>query len=183
VRRTLWWWVVGVIAVSILAADIVTGPYIQFPILFVIPVGLGAWYLNRGAGIISALVLVGCRFGIAITLEENVIPDWAAAVNAGIRLIVLVGLAVLLVAAREKRALALRVHILEGILPICSFCKKIRRPDGVWEQIETYVSNRSDARFSHSFCEACGRKHYGEYVTSSDSKDAEPGAAPDRGGQ
>ena len=64
--------------------------------------------------------------------------------------------------ASRSSALAKRVQVLEGILPICSFCKKIRRPDGQWEQIETYIGKRSAAQFSHGFCEACGREHYGK---------------------
>ena len=180
--RTLWWCVLVFVSVGILALDIVTDPHIEFPIVFVIPVGGGAWRLSRTAGIVTAFVLVGCRFGIAMTLERDLIPVWAAAVNAGIRLIVLIGLAALIAAALEKRVLAQRVRVLKGILQICMFCKKIRRPDGVWEQIEVYVSKRSAAQFSHTFCEACGREQYGEYSRSPDSKDAEPGAAPDRGG-
>jgi hypothetical protein len=52
------------------------------------------------------------------------------------------------------------IRILEGLLPMCSFCKRIREDDGHWRQLETYIAERSDARFSHTFCEECGRKHY-----------------------
>jgi len=83
---------------------------------------------------------------------------------------VLVALAVLVAkVAQQRQMLAERVQILEGLLPICGFCKKIRRPDGVWEPIERYVSQRSAAAFSHSVCEACGREHYGKHFRSSDS--------------
>ena len=44
------------------------------------------------------------------------------------------------------------VKTLRGILPICSFCKKIRDDKGYWNQVEVYVKNRSDADFSHSIC-------------------------------
>lgn len=52
------------------------------------------------------------------------------------------------------------IHALHGILPICSFCKCIRNDAGEWEQIETYIHNRSAAKFSHSFCPRCAEKHY-----------------------
>jgi hypothetical protein len=182
VTRIRWWCALGLLSAGIIELDIVTAPYIHFPIMFVIPVGLGAWYLSRGAAIGFAVVLVGCRFGIVVALEREFIPVWAAAVNAGIRLVVLVGLAEMVSVALQKRILAERVQLLEGLLSICSFCKKIRRPDGMWDHIEVYVSERSNAQFSHGFCEACAREHYGEYLRSPDSKGAEPGAAPDRRG-
>ncbi|MCB1644983.1 MAG: hypothetical protein KDI36_06000 [Pseudomonadales bacterium] len=52
------------------------------------------------------------------------------------------------------------VNVLRGILPVCSFCKKIRDDQGDWQPMEHYISSRSDARFSHSFCPECGEKHY-----------------------
>jgi hypothetical protein len=52
------------------------------------------------------------------------------------------------------------VKILRGILPICSFCKKIRNDKGYWDQVEIYVGQHSDAEFSHSICPECVDKHY-----------------------
>ena len=174
--RVRWWSILVVLSSGVVLLDIATGRYIMFPVVFVIPVGLAGWYLGRDAGIGFAVALVGCRVGILVVLEPELTPVWAVAVNAGIRMVVLVGLAVLVAkVAQQKRMLAERVQDLEGLLPICAFCKKIRRPDGVWEQIETYVSQRSDAEFSHGFCEACEREHYGKYYRYSDLKDAKPG--------
>lgn len=176
------WWIALVLAsIAIVALDIATGPYVLFPILFVVPVGLGAWHLGRGAGIGLAVALVGCRFWIAVVLEAGVTPTWAAAMNATIRLVVLVGLAALFAkVAQQQRALAERVHVLEGFLPICGFCKKIRRDDGQWEQIESYISQRTAAQFTHGFCETCGREHYAELYAARESGAVGPGAAPDR---
>ena len=52
------------------------------------------------------------------------------------------------------------LRTLEGILPICSFCHRIRAEDGTWERLEHYVSDRSEARFSHGFCPECEAQHY-----------------------
>lgn len=60
---------------------------------------------------------------------------------------------------RLQKALS-EVKKLEGLLPICANCKKIRDDQGDWTQIETYVSARSDAEFSHGFCPDCARKLY-----------------------
>lgn len=53
-----------------------------------------------------------------------------------------------------------RVKTLSGLLPICASCKKIRDDQGYWNQLETYIVNRSDAEFSHSICPDCARKLY-----------------------
>ncbi|MFH1744108.1 MAG: hypothetical protein ABIH23_34325 [bacterium] len=55
-----------------------------------------------------------------------------------------------------------RIKYLEGILPICAFCKKIRVGEK-WIPVEEYVIDHSDAHFTHGFCPECGREHYGEY--------------------
>jgi hypothetical protein len=53
-----------------------------------------------------------------------------------------------------------RVKYLEGLLPICSFCKKIRVGKD-WVPVERYIEERSDADFSHSLCPDCLREQYG----------------------
>jgi hypothetical protein len=52
------------------------------------------------------------------------------------------------------------VERLEGLLAICSFCKNIRNANGEWEPLETYISKRSEAQFSHSFCPTCLERYY-----------------------
>ena len=56
--------------------------------------------------------------------------------------------------AQLQQALA-SVRQLQGLLPICSYCKRIRNDDNYWEQLETYVSEHSEASFSHSICPNC----------------------------
>ncbi len=48
-----------------------------------------------------------------------------------------------------------QVKRLEGILPICSYCKKIRDDQDYWQNVENYVATHSDAEFSHGICPAC----------------------------
>ncbi len=60
------------------------------------------------------------------------------------------------------------VKTLSGLLPICSWCKKIRDDKGYWSQIERYVSKHSEANFSHSVCPDCMEKHYPEVTDSSE---------------
>jgi DNA-binding response OmpR family regulator len=52
-----------------------------------------------------------------------------------------------------------RVNTLQGLLPICSFCKKIRDDQNYWTEVESYVSKASGAEFSHGVCPDCYDKH------------------------
>jgi len=55
------------------------------------------------------------------------------------------------------------VKTLQGFLPICAACKNIRNDQGYWEQIEKYISDRSEAQFSHGICPDCIEKLYPDY--------------------
>lgn len=52
------------------------------------------------------------------------------------------------------------VRTLEGFIPICSHCKKMREDDGYWSRIEEYLEKRSTALFTHSICDECVQKYY-----------------------
>ncbi len=56
-----------------------------------------------------------------------------------------------------------KVKLLEGVLPVCSFCKKIREGKE-WVPIESYIRDRSQADFTHGLCPDCLKKHYGLQV-------------------
>ncbi|RJP85758.1 MAG: CBS domain-containing protein [Desulfobacteraceae bacterium] len=60
-----------------------------------------------------------------------------------------------------KEALG-QIKTLQGLLPICSVCKKIRDDKGYWNQIEHYISEHSEAQFSHGICPPCAKKLYPE---------------------
>ncbi len=54
-----------------------------------------------------------------------------------------------------------RIQYLEGLLPVCSFCKKIRMGDR-WVPFEEYITEHSEAVFSHGICPKCIEEHYSE---------------------
>jgi len=56
------------------------------------------------------------------------------------------------------------IKVLKGILPICSHCKQIRDTEGNWNRMEKYVSERSEAEFTHGVCPECLEKHYFDSV-------------------
>jgi len=55
------------------------------------------------------------------------------------------------------------IKTLRGILPICANCKKIRDDEGYWQQVEIYVRDHSEARFSHGMCPDCMQDFYPEF--------------------
>jgi response regulator RpfG family c-di-GMP phosphodiesterase len=62
-----------------------------------------------------------------------------------------------------EEALA-KVNELEGLLPICSYCKKVRDDGNYWHQVESYITERSGARFSHGVCPDCYEEHLKPYL-------------------
>jgi hypothetical protein len=125
-----------------------------------------------------------------IDLAEIRAPFVKAAFISGLLAIVIIGLGVGLffkitdpllkglydTVAKLEKALA-EVKTLRGILPICSFCKKIRDDDDSWHQIESYVKERSDADFSHGICPACLQRHYPEEYAAMQSEKVDPGTS------
>ncbi|MEP6668021.1 MAG: PAS domain-containing protein [Chthoniobacter sp.] len=61
---------------------------------------------------------------------------------------------------RERDEALAEVRVLRGMLSICSGCKSIRDPAGEWRPVEQYVSERTDATFSHGMCPACAAKYF-----------------------
>ncbi len=58
-----------------------------------------------------------------------------------------------------EKALAC-VKQLQGLLPICSYCKKIRNDKNYWQQVDIYISQHSKAEFTHGLCPECLEKYY-----------------------
>jgi CheY-like chemotaxis protein len=86
-------------------------------------------------------------------------------------------------AERERLIIELQeslAHIktLNGLLPICASCKKIRDDRGYWEAVEVYISDHSEAEFTHGICPDCARKLYAEYFGDEDGLEVGQGDSP-----
>jgi len=62
----------------------------------------------------------------------------------------------------ELQTAGSEINLLQGLLPICSSCKRIRDDSGYWEQIESYVQSHSNATFTHGICPECSDQLYGK---------------------
>lgn len=106
----------------------------------------------------------------AAPLEEEMEPlrrsfelgamDYISKPFSAIELIMRVKSALFLEKQRKDLEIALiTIKSLEKLLPICSYCKKIRSDESFWEEVEVYISDHTDTMFSHSICPDCYEKH------------------------
>ena len=143
------------ISLVVIALDYLSGPVIQFPALFIIPISLAAWYNGRIWGLVLALILPLVRLYLTTILDT----PWTfteAEINAVIRMAVLGSFAILVDrVAVQAKALSERVEILEGMLPVCAICKRIRGEGTKWQPLEHYVLTQSKDQISHEICPDC----------------------------
>jgi phosphoserine phosphatase RsbU/P len=102
----------------------------------------------------SADIIVGLEAGADEYLVKPFDPnELRARVQTGVRILNLQQRLVQKIGALEE-ALA-NVKQLRGLLPMCSYCKRIRDDGDYWQQLETYIGDHSDAEFSHGICPTC----------------------------
>lgn len=156
-------WVI--LAFLILVIDFFTGPFIQFPFLFILPVIFSSWYNGRwwGVGFSIVLPLIRLYYNIIWTIPWSIL---FSITNAVIRIFVLALLAYLIDrVAKESTAAKKEVRLLEGLLPICASCKKIRDSENEWQPLEAYITRHSEAKFTHGVCPECAQRLYGVDLT------------------
>lgn len=155
--NALWWLALGG---AMLAIDHVGSPGAQYPVVYAVPVVLAAWYSGRWPSLALAISVPLLR------LLFLVAPN-SAPINVTLLLLTLFrGVVIAFLGlwfarlADLERDLDRRVKVLEGMLSICAFCKKIKNERGEWEQLEGFISRSSEAEFSHGLCPSCGDTHY-----------------------
>ena len=101
-----------------------------------------------------------------LLLEGYVVPFVFGGISGGI-----IGFYICLI-KKYNLLLKERVNTLESFLPICSNCKKIRKPESnsnkqdSWIPIELYISTKTASRFSHSICPGCAEQLYGDSLNN-----------------
>ncbi len=152
------------LAGAVLIADFYTPPVILFPIFFILPVLLIAWHDRLSRALLAVALLCAVR----ISFHFHWGLPWGLAavfINAAIRWAVLSLVAILTSrVANHTRTMRRRVRQLEGMLPICGFCKDIRDDAGGWVKLENYISRHSEAQFTTGVCPGCAEKHYSAYL-------------------
>jgi hypothetical protein len=171
IGREEWFWrVFGIVFTLVVAViDYVTGDEIDVVFFYIVPLALASWKLSRNEAIVAA-VFCTVAWLVEVLLYNRpvshpLIPYWNALMLLGIFLTVVLSLGSLKKSFAEQRRLIdelqsalANVKALRGLLPICSWCKKIRDDRGYWQAVETYLVDHSHAEFTHGICPECLRK-------------------------
>jgi predicted RNA-binding Zn-ribbon protein involved in translation (DUF1610 family) len=67
------------------------------------------------------------------------------------------------------------IKTLQGLIPICAWCKKIRDDQGFWKSVEAYIEEHTAAEFTHGMCPECGEKAIAEFRKIKNAGTAEHG--------
>jgi hypothetical protein len=146
------------LAVIFLAADYYAGPTIQFPIAFIFPVALAAWHGGIRWGLFFALCQPVARFAFNLYWDAPW-PMMVSIVNLLIRIAVLCSFAWLVAyTVRQRR----RIAALEGLLPVCAWCRRIRDEQNSWQSLDSYLVKRAELDVTHGICPDCQSKHFPE---------------------
>jgi hypothetical protein len=154
----MWWLALGAVMLWI---DYLTSRAGQFPVIYALPVILAAWYSGKWPAVGLAIAVPVFRLLVLVMPLSSPEGMTSHVIATAARGIFIIFLALWFARLAEfERDLQKQVKVLEGLLPICAFCKNIRNEVGDWEGLERFISRRSEAEFSHGICPSCAEKHY-----------------------
>jgi len=112
-----------------------------------------------GIVLVSSILTI---IGIFYSPQPLVVPLWKVITNRALALFAMWIIAILLyhrnaLIARREEAMT-RIQLLEGLLPICAECKKIRDQADTWHQLEAYLTAHSNVTFTHGICPQCEKR-------------------------
>jgi hypothetical protein len=157
----------GVLIIGLI--DWLTGFELNFFVFYFLPVSIAAWYVGQ-AGSVWIAVFSAFVWFTADALSGHVHSlHFYAVWNTMVRLVsfIVIGASlskIRLMLDRERKLhedlqqSISQVKVLESFLPICCECKKIRDDEGHWQQLEKYISEHTNSRFSHGYCPECAKK-------------------------
>ncbi len=156
--------VLGVVA----TLDAVTPIELGFSAFYVIPVLIATWGIGTSRGLAFALLSACCWYCVDLTtgrpLHHEFYRVWDSLNHLMSYSLIALVTGNLKQAFRRERQLRLdrdqalkNVRELEGLLPICAWCKKVRDDDGYWQELEAYLGPRTKASFTHGICSDCAK--------------------------
>jgi len=144
------------------------------------------WHMPQMDGIelcqaIRTVLKMGYTYFVLISATPLDVEKYASATAQGIddflvKPIRPQEIAIRLLVAERIIKFTTEIKQLKTLLPICSYCKKIRNDDNYWKQIETYISETTGSFFSHGICPTCYehivKPELAQYMRKSDEKEA-----------
>jgi hypothetical protein len=160
----------GIVALTLFVGfvDYISGYELNFFAFYFLPVGFTAWYLGLVPSVVVS-VLCATIWYFADFYSGHEYSAYIYAIwNTIIRMVsfLVVGWALSRLreifkkeqkTSEELRKALSEVKVLEGMLPICASCKKIRNAKGEWQQLEVYLGQKTNAEFTHGLCPQCGK--------------------------
>jgi len=157
-RRLLW----GLLSLTCVALDYLSGPTIQFPLFYLVPISLAAWYEGRVWGVALAVALPLIRLSLR-TAWDTPPTLWASVANAGIRITVFVAFAWLIARTATQMRQLRRMRQMEMMLGLCTVCGQIHdKVAGEWQPLEKYLAVHPQ-EFDQELCPNCRKRHVEAY--------------------
>ena len=165
--------VVFLTAVAVLAmvaaVDALTPYELGFSAFYVIPVLIATWGVGMSRGLAFALLSACCWYSLDLTSGRPLTHEFYRIWDTINHLLSFSLVAIITGNLKQafQREQVLRENLdltrenvkeLEGLLPVCAWCKKVRDDEGYWQELEAYVQPRTKAAFSHGICPACAAK-------------------------
>ena len=159
---------VAVLAVVVMV-DALTPYELGFSAFYVLPVLIATWGVGTARGLGFALLSACCWYSLDLTsgrpLTHEFYRIWDTLNHLLSYSLVAVVTGRLKLALQRKQALRENLDLtlrnvkeLEGLLPVCAWCKKVRNDEGYWQELETYLGPRIKAAFSHGICPECAAR-------------------------
>ena len=121
----------------------------------------------------QADIVAGLESGADDYIVKPFAPDeLRARIQVGIRVLALQEK--LAERVSELEAALSRVKRLHGLLPICSYCKRIRGDDQYWRQVDAYIVEHTDAKFTHGICPPCSEGLLAEIEQERERRERNP---------
>jgi hypothetical protein len=155
--------------VAVTTVDVLTPYELGFSAFYVLPVLIATWGVGTSRGLGFALLSACCWYCVDLTSGRILTHEFYRIWDTLNHLLSYSLIAVVTgrlkqafqgkQALRENLDLTLRnVKELEGLLPLCAWCKKVRNDEGYWQELEAYLQPRSKTAFSHGICPECAAK-------------------------
>jgi len=161
------WRLLGIPLTLIVALlDYYTKNDLQVSVLYLVPIALASWKLGKGEAVFVASFSALIWFVAETPALRQGTSVWVPFLNMLALFGVFLTVALILSALREafaeqkrligelEEALG-RVKTLTGLLPMCSWCKKVRDDHGYWQAVEAYIHDHSNAEVTHGICPEC----------------------------
>ncbi len=157
---------------AIASIDYMTGEKSNAFILYFLPILAATWFGGLNVGLVMALFSAsGWLFSdLLITARPSEgVEIWDTVMRLGCFLLLAAAAYRIKLDFEKQKETNVKltealtqIKQLTGILPMCSFCRRIRDEDNNWVQFEAYIAQHSEAQVSHGLCPRCYKKHFGQ---------------------